>query len=325
MRLALAGDAAPPAATADARRLPGPRGHVRHEALTTVARRPAPRARRAANGLRHGHGRPRRRRRPRLVPIENSLEGSVNATLDTLAVRDRGRAIVGEVVHPIRHCLIAREAVALERRSRPSCSHPQATAQCARFLRDAAAQTPTVLPANSTADAVRRWPRSSAPWAALGNRLSAELYGCEVLARRRRGHAGQRDALRLAGARGRRGRRSPARGRRRSCSGAPATTSPGWLVALPVGVRLPRREPHDDRVAAAQARPRPLHVLRRPRGPGDRRGGRGGDRGGARRRPSTLRVLGSYPAALERPVRGSAGRRPCRDAGYTPHYRWTCT
>src|SRR5579884_3568135 len=43
-----------------------------------------------------------------LVPIENSLEGSVNATLDALALETDSVAIVGETVHPIRHCLIAR-------------------------------------------------------------------------------------------------------------------------------------------------------------------------------------------------------------------------
>ena len=42
-----------------------------------------------------------------LVPIENSLEGSVNATLDALAVEARDVAIVGEAVHAVRHCLIA--------------------------------------------------------------------------------------------------------------------------------------------------------------------------------------------------------------------------
>src|ERR1700693_2955001 len=43
-----------------------------------------------------------------LVPIENSLEGSVNATLDALAMETEDVGILGEVVHPIRHCLIAR-------------------------------------------------------------------------------------------------------------------------------------------------------------------------------------------------------------------------
>src|SRR3979411_2101787 len=46
-----------------------------------------------------------------LAPIENSLEGSVNATLDALAMETEDVVIVGELVHPIRHCLIPREAI----------------------------------------------------------------------------------------------------------------------------------------------------------------------------------------------------------------------
>ena len=48
-----------------------------------------------------------------LVPIENSLEGSVNATLDALAMETEDVAILGEVIHPIRHCLIARTPLEL--------------------------------------------------------------------------------------------------------------------------------------------------------------------------------------------------------------------
>ena len=114
-----------------------------------------------------------------LVPIENSLEGSVNATLDTLAMETEDVVIVGELVHPIRHCLIAREAIALDA-IRTVVSIPQATAQCARFIR-ARLGGATVMPANSTADAVRLAAEADGTWAALGNRLAAELYGCEVL------------------------------------------------------------------------------------------------------------------------------------------------
>ena len=114
-----------------------------------------------------------------LVPIENSLEGSVNATLDTLAMETEDVVIVGELVHPIRHCLIAREPIALES-IRTVVSIPQATAQCARFIR-ARLRGATVMPANSTADAVRMAAEADGTWAALGNRLAAELYGCEVL------------------------------------------------------------------------------------------------------------------------------------------------
>jgi prephenate dehydratase len=115
-----------------------------------------------------------------LVPIENSLEGSVNATLDALAMETEDVAIVGEVVHPIRTCLIARAPLELSE-IETVVSHPQANAQCARFIRTRLPGVP-VLAAPSTADAVRIVAEGSKPrWAALGNRLAAERYGCEVL------------------------------------------------------------------------------------------------------------------------------------------------
>ncbi|MBV9915233.1 MAG: prephenate dehydratase [Solirubrobacterales bacterium] len=114
-----------------------------------------------------------------LVPIENSLEGSVNATLDALAMETEDVAIVGEVVHPIRHCLIARTELELGD-IEAVVSHPQANAQCARFIRSRLPQA-RVLAGSSTAEAVRMVAEHAGPWAALGNRLAAELYGCVVL------------------------------------------------------------------------------------------------------------------------------------------------
>jgi len=113
------------------------------------------------------------------VPIENSLEGSVNATLDTLALETEDVRIFGEVVHHVRHCLIAREAME-ESAIETVVSFPQVTAQCSRFLRTELAQA-AVLPANSTAEAVRQAAETKEPWAALGNSLSASLYDCQVL------------------------------------------------------------------------------------------------------------------------------------------------
>ncbi len=114
-----------------------------------------------------------------LVPIENSLEGSVNATLDALAMETENVAILGEVVHPIRHCLIARTPLELSEID-TVVSHPQATAQCARFIR---ARLPgaQVLAGSSTAEAVKTVAEHDGPWAALGNRVAAERYGCQVL------------------------------------------------------------------------------------------------------------------------------------------------
>jgi prephenate dehydratase len=114
-----------------------------------------------------------------LVPIENSLEGSVNATLDALAMETEDVMIVGEVVHPIRHCLIARTPLELSD-IETVVSHPQANAQCARFIRTRLPGA-RVLAGSSTADAVRTVAQHQGPWAALGNRIAAERYGCAVL------------------------------------------------------------------------------------------------------------------------------------------------
>ena len=115
-----------------------------------------------------------------VVPIENSLEGSVTTTLDALAGDASGVRIVAEVVRPISHCLIAREDVALEDVSRV-LSHPQALAQCARFLHERMGGAGTEVAA-STAEAVRTAVGSPEPLAAIGTRLAAELYGGSVLA-----------------------------------------------------------------------------------------------------------------------------------------------
>ena len=142
-------------------------------------------------------------------------------------------------------------------------SHPQPLAQCARFLRE---QLPGVerRSVSSTAAAVRMVGESDRPWAAIGARSAAELYGCVIL---REGIEDEADNVTrfvwiapegteppagaledLAGLL-RAGRRPPRR--------------PGRGAA---GVLQPGRQPEPDRVAAAAPGPRPLHVLLRPGG-----------------------------------------------------------
>jgi prephenate dehydratase len=114
-----------------------------------------------------------------IVPIENSLEGSVDVTLDALALDAPGVEIVAEAILPVRHCLIAREQISQDAIVN-IVSHPQVLGQCARFIRSLGSVT--VVTASSTAEAVRLVADGHEPgWAALGNRLAATLYGCHVL------------------------------------------------------------------------------------------------------------------------------------------------
>src|SRR3954454_18934421 len=114
-----------------------------------------------------------------VVPIENSLEGSVTTTLDALATEAQDVQIAKEFVLPVRHNLIAGSELPLDQIQRV-ISHPQATPQCTRFLREKLGHAERAL-AGSTAEAVRMVADANEPWAAIGSRLAAELYGATVL------------------------------------------------------------------------------------------------------------------------------------------------
>jgi prephenate dehydratase len=123
-----------------------------------------------------------------VVPIENSLEGPVTITLDTLATDATDVRIAKEFVLPVSHNLIAREPIPLEQITRV-LSHPQATPQCARFLREQLGQAERAA-AGSTAEAVRTVAESPEPWAAIASRLAAELYGASILVEAIEDHPG---------------------------------------------------------------------------------------------------------------------------------------
>ena len=115
-----------------------------------------------------------------LVPIENSLEGSVNPTLDAIAFETDDVVIVGELRWPVHlHLVAAGPLEAADIRS--VVSHPQASGQCGRFLRETLPGVPVVA-ARSTADAVRQVADGfESGAAAIGTRGAAERYGCTVL------------------------------------------------------------------------------------------------------------------------------------------------
>ena len=114
------------------------------------------------------------------VPIENSIEGTVNVSLDTLAF-ETSLLIQREVVINIQLNLLAPPGTALAD-VRTVLSMPVATAQCRAFLASAL-PTAQVVPANSTADAARLVGETmEAGVAAIGPALAGQLYGLDVLA-----------------------------------------------------------------------------------------------------------------------------------------------
>jgi prephenate dehydratase len=124
------------------------------------------------------------------VPIENSIEGTVNFTQDAL-IFDYELLIQREVVLDIEHCLLARKGTTL---ADVTIVHsiPVATAQCSGWLRTNLPHA-DVQVANSTADAARTVGRIGAEetgMAALAPANAAAMYGLEVIARDIADHAG---------------------------------------------------------------------------------------------------------------------------------------
>lgn len=113
-----------------------------------------------------------------IVPIENSIEGSVNSTLDTLAF-EADCIIEKEIIISTRHNLIGRKGTDLQDVT-TVISHPQATAQCRKYL-SKKLKGATILAANSTAEAVKKVAKGPSNMVAIGTSLAARIYELEVL------------------------------------------------------------------------------------------------------------------------------------------------
>jgi prephenate dehydratase len=115
-----------------------------------------------------------------IVPIENSLDGSISVTLDLLAGEAGDVKIVGEALLRVRHSLIGAREVSLEEID-TVITHPQVPGQCTRFLRGELARA-RIVPASSTAEAVRTVVADGRRGqAAIGTALAARIYGGTVI------------------------------------------------------------------------------------------------------------------------------------------------
>jgi len=112
-----------------------------------------------------------------VLPVENSIEGSVNEIYDLL-LQTRKLDVVGEVYQRVRHCLIANKG-ARKGSIKSAHSHPQALAQCRGYLHKHGIEP---VPAYDTAGAakiVKENGRLDA--AAIASERAAELYSMKIL------------------------------------------------------------------------------------------------------------------------------------------------
>ncbi|MBU4293384.1 MAG: prephenate dehydratase [Actinobacteria bacterium] len=115
-----------------------------------------------------------------VVPIENSIEGSVNITQDILTFESDAK-IIGEITIPIKHHLIGKKGTKIKN-VKKILSHPHATAQCRIFLASKCSDC-EIIAANSTAEAVKKLLGSESDTAAIGTKIAAGIYDLEILSR----------------------------------------------------------------------------------------------------------------------------------------------
>lgn len=113
-----------------------------------------------------------------VVPVENSIEGSVNQNYDLFFNYDL--KVCGEVIVKVAHCLIANPGTSIDQ-IKTVYSHPQALAQCRSFLEKSKWE---LIPAYDTAGSVKLIKEKKLKnAAAIASERAAELYGMQILSR----------------------------------------------------------------------------------------------------------------------------------------------
>lgn len=162
-----------------------------------------------------------------IVPIENSLEGAVTATLDVLAGEDHPVTILSEVVLPVTHCLAGPQQPLTE--IQRVISHPQPLGQCAAYLEANLAHAAQVA-VSSTAEAIRAVAAEGGAQAAIGSRHAAELYDLPILAEAIEDAPGNVTRFVVLGPAGTPADASTGAFKTSVVFAGPGDTAPGWLV-----------------------------------------------------------------------------------------------
>jgi prephenate dehydratase len=111
-----------------------------------------------------------------VVPIENSIEGSINETYDLLL--KTSMVVYGEIYQRIRHCLIANPGTSNSEIT-AAYSHPQALAQCRAYLQKKGLEP---IPTYDTAGAVKLVKQEKMMQAAaIASKRAANIYGMRIL------------------------------------------------------------------------------------------------------------------------------------------------
>lgn len=115
-----------------------------------------------------------------VVPVENSIEGTVRETVDCLIKTKNDKIrFLSEVIIPIKHCLLSRTTEIYSISG--VISHPQAIAQCQNFIHEKLPMNIEIIKATSTAEAARSLDRYNMTYSAIGSKKTADLYNLNII------------------------------------------------------------------------------------------------------------------------------------------------
>ena len=200
-----------------------------------------------------------------VVPVENSVEGSINETYDMLL--SSNLKVIGEVVLRVVHCLIALRSAKLEG-IKVVYSHPQALAQCRNFVTSLGIEPMVTYDTAGSVKMIKEKRLEGA--AAIAGERAARIYGLKVLKKGIEDYSTNSTRFLIVARRGRRDRATEGsrRSRRRrqpreqdfpDLRGPP---HPRLAVQRPRGLREGEDQPHQDRVEAYQGAPLGVLLLR---------------------------------------------------------------
>ncbi len=117
-----------------------------------------------------------------VVPAENSIEGIVRETLDNLLNNnDANIQISAETVIPINHCLVSKKGSI--QKIKKIVSHPQAFAQCQKFISKYLDANIELIEKSSTAKAAQELQDLDDSYAAIANAITSEKFNLKILAK----------------------------------------------------------------------------------------------------------------------------------------------
>lgn len=115
-----------------------------------------------------------------VIPLENSIEGTVRESSDTLIkTKNPNVRILSEFIIPINHCLLSKVTELYSITG--VISHPQALAQCHEFISTQLPMNVSVIKASSTAEAARSLDGYNLTYSAIGSKKTAQLYNLNII------------------------------------------------------------------------------------------------------------------------------------------------